>query len=147
MPEQWLLYVTAWCHDSAIYPSVYEQAEEVRRSYPGGGLDRNCHFWIQFVHLQTKALLLRNVMFLMPMQVQRSLVPRHANDISLSGGVWLLWRQNFTLTAAPEDTCIVIYFFKVVLTSEFLWPGEICGYENFFLLHNIFTTCSIIKSF
>lgn len=33
------------------------------------GFDRNCHLWIQIVHLQTKAVLPRNAMSLMPMQV------------------------------------------------------------------------------
>lgn len=39
-------------------------------------------------------MLLRNAVSLMPMQVQRSLLPQHANDISLGLSIWLLLRQK-----------------------------------------------------
>lgn len=39
-------------------------------------------------------------MSLMPMQVQRSLLPKHANNLSLSQNVWYPLRQNARLTSA-----------------------------------------------
>lgn len=38
-------------------------------------------------------------MSLMPMQVQRSLLPKHANNLSLSQNVWHPSRRNARLTS------------------------------------------------
>lgn len=83
-------FMLAWCNDSVIWRCFF--LEET--------LDRNCHLRIQIVHQQTKTVLLWNAVALMPMQVQRSLLPRLANLFPRES-VWLLLGSNITLTSPP----------------------------------------------
>ncbi len=86
-------------HDVMTLSSVLVDISKLKKSgnsttfFLGEAFDRNRHLWIQIVHPLTKAVLLRNAMSLMPMQVQRSLLPQHANDISESQNVMLLSKK------------------------------------------------------
>lgn len=98
IPQQWWLLcdsVTSWLGHSVLdLFKLKRSGNSTAFLFPEKAYDRNCHLWIRLVHLQTKAVLLRNAMSLMPVQVQRSLLPQHANDISLGWNLWLSERHT-----------------------------------------------------
>lgn len=87
-------------HDVMTLSSVLVDTSKLKMSgnsttfFLEEAFDKNCHLWIRIVHPQTKAVLLRNAMSLVPMQVQRSLLPQHVNNISEGQNVMLLSKKT-----------------------------------------------------